>query len=295
MLTFVASVQETGFASGLLLAALVLGLRHGIDWDHIAAISDLTAPNDARTGVRLGTLYALGHGAVVFVLGVVALLIGSRLPPSLDEVMGRVTGVTLLLLGAVVLTSLARERGEFRMRSRWLLLVVELRRVLRRLLLRLRPVDAVQHAHTHAAVDGLHHDDAIGDAVDASGRDVPGGRLRAPTHHHAHVHRDGWDQSSAKFAVCIGMVHGVGAETPTQVVVFLAAANAGGSAIGITVLLVFLTGLFASNSAVTLLGVTGFRKASARQGVHIAMAVLTTVLSVVVGVALLIGMQPALL
>jgi hypothetical protein len=61
------------------------------------------------------------------------------------------------------------------------------------------------------------------------------------------------------------------------------------------VLLVFLTGLFASNSAVTLLGVSGFRKASARQGVHIAMAVLTTVLSVVVGGALLIGMQPALL
>jgi len=295
MLTFVASVQETGFASGLLLAALVLGLRHGIDWDHIAAISDLTAPNDARTGVRLGTLYALGHGAVVFVLGVVALLIGSRLPSSLDEVMGRVTGATLLLLGAVVLTSLVRERGAFRMRSRWLLLVVELRRVLRRLRLRWRPVDGVQHVHAHAAVDGLHHDDGIGDGVDGSSRDLPGGRLHAPTHHHAHVHRDGWDQSSAKFAVCIGMVHGVGAETPTQVVVFLAAANAGGPAIGITVLIVFLTGLFASNSAVTLLGATGFRKASARQGVHIAMAVLTTVLSVTVGLALLIGMQPALL
>jgi hypothetical protein len=208
--------------------------------------------------------------------------------------MGRVTGVTLLLLGAVVLISLVRERSQFRMRSRWLLLVVELRRFVRQLGLRWRAVETVQHAHDHAAVDGLHHDDAIGKVVDASGRDAPGGRLHAPTHHHAHVHRDGWDQSSAKFAVCVGMVHGVGAETPTQVVVFLAAANAGGSATGLTVLLVFLTGLFASNSAVTLLGVSGFRRASARRGVHIAMAVSTTTLSVVVGVALLIGMQPAL-
>lgn len=295
MLTFLASVQETGFASGLLLAALVLGLRHGIDWDHIAAISDLTAPNDARTGVRLGTLYALGHGAVVFVLGVVALLVGSRLPPSLDEVMGRITGVTLLLLGAVVVVSLVRERGEFRMRSRWLFLIVAVRRTLRGIRLRWRPTNAVEHAHAHASIDGFHHDDEFSGGVDVSGNETTGSRLHAPTHHHAHVHRDGWDQSSAKFAVCIGMVHGVGAETPTQVVVFLAAANAGGSATGITVLIVFLTGLFASNSAVTLLGVTGFRKASARQSVHIAMGVLTTVLSVAVGVALLIGMQPALL
>jgi|GEM_PF-3789977 len=56
---------------GLVVAALALGLRHGIDWDHIAAITDITASQDSpRAGVKLGTLYVLGHAAVVLVLGV---------------------------------------------------------------------------------------------------------------------------------------------------------------------------------------------------------------------------------
>src|SRR5205823_11035530 len=32
---------------GLLLTALVLGVRHGIDWDHIAAITDITSTTSA--------------------------------------------------------------------------------------------------------------------------------------------------------------------------------------------------------------------------------------------------------
>src|SRR5947207_12075122 len=32
---------------GLLLTALVLGIRHGIDWDHIAAITDITSTTSA--------------------------------------------------------------------------------------------------------------------------------------------------------------------------------------------------------------------------------------------------------
>src|SRR3972149_5590981 len=34
-------------AAGLLITALVLGLRHGIDWDHIAAITDITSTTAA--------------------------------------------------------------------------------------------------------------------------------------------------------------------------------------------------------------------------------------------------------
>jgi high-affinity nickel permease len=32
-----------GVDAGLLVTAFVLGLRHGIDWDHVAAIGDLAA------------------------------------------------------------------------------------------------------------------------------------------------------------------------------------------------------------------------------------------------------------
>ena len=39
--------------------------------------------------IRLGTLYALGHGSVVIVLGLAAIAFGALLPEWLDPLMGR--------------------------------------------------------------------------------------------------------------------------------------------------------------------------------------------------------------
>jgi high-affinity nickel permease len=58
-------------ALGLALASTAaLGLRHGFDYDHIAAISDITSVEPRLTrSMRLGVLYALGHAVTVAVLG----------------------------------------------------------------------------------------------------------------------------------------------------------------------------------------------------------------------------------
>ena len=41
-------------------SCLVLGLQHGFDYDHLAAISDITAVERRwRNGLRLGLTYAL--------------------------------------------------------------------------------------------------------------------------------------------------------------------------------------------------------------------------------------------
>ncbi len=37
-----------GSSLGVLAAALALGIRHGIDWDHIAAITDITSTAAAQ-------------------------------------------------------------------------------------------------------------------------------------------------------------------------------------------------------------------------------------------------------
>jgi hypothetical protein len=58
--------------------------------------------------IRLGTLYALGHGAVVIALGIAALSFGALLPEWLDPIMGRIVGLTLVGLGAWVLYSVVR-------------------------------------------------------------------------------------------------------------------------------------------------------------------------------------------
>ena len=76
----------------------------------------------------LATCYTLGHGAVVFALGLAAVVFAERLPSGVDTVMERVVGATLLLLGVYVLVSLARHGREFRMRSRWMLVIAAGRR-----------------------------------------------------------------------------------------------------------------------------------------------------------------------
>ncbi|MEE8045760.1 MAG: hypothetical protein V3T49_02860 [Dehalococcoidia bacterium] len=107
----------------LLGTGLGLGLRHGIDWDHIAAISDVTSgQKNHRRSLGMGTLYALGHAAVVVILGMLAIWFGTLLPDWVDGYMEAAVGVTLLLLGAWLIWSMSRNNGRLVLRSRWMLL-----------------------------------------------------------------------------------------------------------------------------------------------------------------------------
>src|SRR5271154_4287462 len=90
-----------------LLTAVVLGFRHGFDYDHIAAISDIASVQTNRwRGMRLGLLYALGHAAMVALLGSVVIVFQLSLPNGIDRIAERLVGLTLLILGVYVLGSL---------------------------------------------------------------------------------------------------------------------------------------------------------------------------------------------
>jgi len=81
---------------GLLITAFWFGFRHGIDWDHIAAISDITSSQEERRQSMLyGTLYALGHASVVFVLLVWVILRWSPSASSYSAVLAPVITVVL--------------------------------------------------------------------------------------------------------------------------------------------------------------------------------------------------------
>ena len=49
MLDIVFQVAATPAGIGVLVTGLALGLRHGIDWDHIAAITDITSTTAAAS------------------------------------------------------------------------------------------------------------------------------------------------------------------------------------------------------------------------------------------------------
>ncbi|HEV8545461.1 MAG TPA: hypothetical protein VGQ64_04160, partial [Candidatus Limnocylindrales bacterium] len=59
-------VATTGGVVGLLATALFLGLRHGIDWDHIAAITDITSTAAASSAAEAihQTEHRSAHGHV---------------------------------------------------------------------------------------------------------------------------------------------------------------------------------------------------------------------------------------
>jgi high-affinity nickel-transport protein len=289
------AISDGGFGFGLLVASFWFGFRHGIDWDHIAAITDITSSQEERPrAIWFGTLYVVGHAAVVLALGVVAVLIGEELPGSVDAAMGRIVGVTLIALGVYVFWSLIKHGREFRMRSRWMLVFAGVRSAWWRLRGRLSSV-AEMHDHEREPVH-VHSSGAA--AIDADERvaEWHHGHHGRPGHHH-HKHPEPDDpfvdyQKGTSFLV--GMLHGVGAETPTQILIFTAAAGAGGKAAGIAVLAAFLVGLMTSNSIITVGSAFGFLRASKNFAIYATVAVITGVFSLAIGVLFVLGKDTVL-
>lgn len=231
---------------GLIGVGVGLGLRHGIDWDHIAAITDITGTQPTRgRGVLMGTMYAAGHGTVVVVLGLLAIWAATLLPEGLDQVMEKVVGGTLVLLAGWVFWSLLRHPHEFALRSRWMLVFV-----------------------------------ALGSAYRWVRARLTGEARVSPPPPKAY---------GALPALGIGMIHGVGAETGSQVLLFASAAGAGTAMAGSVLLLSFVLGLVVSNTFITLGSTFGFMGARARRATYMAVGVLVGLFSLVIGAYLLLG------
>lgn len=286
-----AAAGET-FGVGVVLSAFFFGFRHGIDWDHIAAISDISgSQDDRRTAVLFGTIYALGHALVVFLIGTAAILLGERLPNSIDNVMERIVGVTLIVLGVFVFISLARHGREFRLRSRWMLIFSGVRSLYRRVSTSRENAHDRGPVHVHGGEGG---DGGVGSVAVAE--DIPvsewhhGHHGRPGHHHHKHPEPDDAFMNYGKgTAFVVGMIHGIGAETPTQVIIFLAAAGAGGKGVGEALLAAFIIGLLTSNSVITFGSAVGFLKASENWKIYVSVAVVTALFSLVIGTLFLFG------
>lgn len=101
----------------LLMLTFVLGMKHGFDADHLATIDGLTRYN-ARARPRLarycGTLFSLGHGAVVMgiALGVTALA-GHWEVPEWFGMLGALISIAFLAaLGCLNLAAVLRARPD---------------------------------------------------------------------------------------------------------------------------------------------------------------------------------------
>jgi len=199
---------DSGSLRLALLSAGVLGFRHGLDYDHIAAITDISSVQArARDAMRFGLLYVTGHATTVAVLGTAAVAFRLSLPAASDRWAERLVGITLLTLGIYVLGTFFRPswHRHGRPRTRITLLINAMLWVYWRL-----------------------------------SRIFGGTRVEAPQ-----VFKDGY---GTKSTFLVGVIHGLGAETPTQLLLFLLAANLGGTWSGLLGLFVFIVGLVVMNT-----------------------------------------------
>lgn len=93
----------------LLVFGFVLGLRHALDVDHLAAVSTIVSERRSVWASSLvGALWGLGHTVALLVVGVAVIALHTEIPPSVAR--GLELGVAIMLvgLGANLLRTLRR-------------------------------------------------------------------------------------------------------------------------------------------------------------------------------------------
>lgn len=97
-----------------LVIAVVLGLRHAADPDHLVAVTSLVASDhgDVRAAARLGTYWGLGHALALLAIGAPLILLKGSLPGWLEAGAEKAIGVVILLLAGRVLWKWAH--GDYR-------------------------------------------------------------------------------------------------------------------------------------------------------------------------------------
>lgn len=91
----------------LLALGFLLGLKHALDADHVAAMASLaTRSRGMRATVRLAGAWGVGHASVLVLFGAVLVALGATLPDQVARWLEAGVGVMLVLLGIDVLRRL---------------------------------------------------------------------------------------------------------------------------------------------------------------------------------------------
>jgi high-affinity nickel permease len=140
----------THFSDGATLlivigVAILLGLRHATDPDHLAAVTTLIATGKERTrraAARLGFTWGLGHATSLFALGLPIVLFKAYLPERAQQ--GAETTIGLVIIALAVWLLVRWRRGVFHV-----------------------------HVHTHGGAPHLHAHSERGSEVHGHAYTVP--------------------------------------------------------------------------------------------------------------------------
>jgi high-affinity nickel-transport protein len=87
------------------------------------------------------------------------------------------------------------------------------------------------------------------------------------------------------------MIHGIGAETGTQVLLIAAVGGAASVGLGIPMLLAFVVGLLISNFAIVVLTSVGFVASQTRERIYVVVGLIAGLFSLILGLIYVIGLE----
>lgn len=310
------ALDATPQTVGLLVTAALLGIRHGIDWDHIAAITDITsttATADAGTAAHgeqhramaeitdghrhghggPGELHAhdLGPGAATLALPLAPVPLPTRARLAAEQRHAIALGTLYALGHASVVAVLGLAALSFgAILPDWIDPILS--RVVGLTLVILGVwvfVSLYQYVRFGTEFRLRSRWMLVFDSVRYTWR-----RVQAKLHGHAHVEPLEMSSYGPRTAFGVGMIHGVGAETGSQVLIIAAVGGASGAGLGIPMMIAFVVGLLISNTIVVVVSSTGFVASQARQRLYVVFGTAAGAFSLAVGLLFLFQLEGVL-
>jgi high-affinity nickel permease len=102
----VAGFSDGTTAALVVLVAILLGLRHASDPDHLTAVTTLVASGRegaARRAAQLGLTWGLGHATSLFAFGIPIVVAGACLPSRVENGAETAVGAIIVLLAVSLL------------------------------------------------------------------------------------------------------------------------------------------------------------------------------------------------
>jgi hypothetical protein len=97
--------------ASILILGFLLGMRHALEADHLAAVATLaTASTSLPNTIRQGVAWGAGHTLTLLLFGGVVILLGKEVSPDIAQILEGIVGGMLILLGAHTLYRLQRDR-----------------------------------------------------------------------------------------------------------------------------------------------------------------------------------------
>ena len=103
-------MSDPSFAA-ILGLGFVLGLRHALDADHLAAVSTVLAERPSlRASSAVGLWWGIGHTTTLLIVGAIVLALGIRIPEEFELIAESAVGLLLVILGINLAVKLYNDR-----------------------------------------------------------------------------------------------------------------------------------------------------------------------------------------